>query len=61
MIVGYAGTKVLTVWVTIQLKAGDQLGEEAKVFPVARAVVPQVWQLGAPILFRRGEHENSCG
>ena len=51
MIEGHAGTKVLTVWVAMQLKADDQLGEEAKVSPVARAVVPQVWQLGAPFAF----------
>ncbi len=43
-----------TVWVTIQPKAGDQLGEEANVSPVARAVVPQVWQLEAPFLFGKG-------
>ena len=58
---GYAGTKVLTVWVTIQPKAGDQVGVEANVSPVAPAVVPQVWQLEVPFFLEGADHVNSCG
>ena len=50
----------LAAWVTLQRKAGGQVGEEANVSPVAPAVVPQVWQLEAPFIFEGAEHENSC-
>ena len=39
--------KSLTAWL-YAAEAGDQVGEEANVSPVAPAVVSQVWQLEAP-------------
>ena len=45
---GHAGTKVLNCMGNHAAEAGDQVGEEANVSPVAPAVVSQVWQLEAP-------------
>ena len=57
---GHAGIKVLNCVGNHAAEAGDQVGEEANVSPVAPAVVSQVWQLEAPFFFEGAEHENSC-
>ena len=54
LIEGCAGIKVLTVWVTIQPKAGDQVGE------VSGGRVSS-WLLEAPLSFEGAEQVNSCG
>ena len=62
LIEGYADIEVLSAWVSIQPKAGEQVREESNEASVAPAVVPQVWQLEVPFLFFEvAEHENSCG